>query len=226
MTNRFPIQSRQDLMRRLPLALMIVGLILLAYVGSQYGQMYFEQRSLERQWLAQQQEQMTHSGPTANQIVQQGLTRISIPKIDLSAIVVEGTDHRALKLGPGHLAGSSYAGGEGNSVITAHRDTFFRHIVELKKGDRIMVQRDGRTFTYEVAGQKIVKPDDLSVIQPTTDNRLTLITCYPTYYIGPAPARLIVTSKLVGEPDGRVSREVTSSQPTPKTLPGDDSSSK
>jgi sortase A len=84
-----------------------------------------------------------------------------------------------------------------------------------------MVQRDGKTYTYEVSSQRIVKPDDVSVIQPTSDNRLTLITCYPTYYIGPAPERLIVTSKLVGEPDARASREVSSSQPSTKKLPGD-----
>jgi len=209
------------LQRRLPTALTVLGVILLVYVGTQYGQMFFEQRSLEQKWITQQQEQVMHAGPTANQIVQMGLTRISIPKIDLSAIVVEGTDHHALKLGPGHLAGTSFAGAEGNSVITAHRDTFFRHIVELKKGDLIMVQRDGKTYTYEVSSQRIVKPDDVSVIQPTSDNRLTLITCYPTYYIGPAPERLIVTSKLVGEPDARASREVSSSQPSTKKLPGD-----
>jgi LPXTG-site transpeptidase (sortase) family protein len=207
--------------RRLPTALTVLGVILLVYVGTQYGQMFFEQRSLEQKWITQQQEQVMHAGPTANQIVQMGLTRISIPKIDLSAIVVEGTDHHALKLGPGHLAGTSSAGAEGNSVITAHRDTFFRHIVELKKGDLIMVQRDGKTYTYEVSSQRIVKPDDVSVIQPTSDNRLTLITCYPTYYIGPAPERLIVTSKLVGKPDARASQEVSSSQPSTKKLPGD-----
>lgn len=214
-------EIKRAALRRMPAALTLLGLILLVYVGSQYAQMYFEQRSLERQWISQQQEQLTHAGPTANQIVQMGLTRISIPKIDLSAIVVEGTDHHALKLGPGHLVGSAYAGGEGNAVITAHRDTFFRHIVELKKGDQIMVQRDGKTYTYEVSSQRIVKPDDLSVIQPTNDNRLTLITCYPTYYIGPAPERLIVTSKLVGEPDSRGAQELSSTRPKPKTLPGE-----
>jgi LPXTG-site transpeptidase (sortase) family protein len=221
MKRRLTPEMRREIMRRLPTALMVLGLVMLAYVGTQYGQMFFEQRSLERQWISQQQEQLTHAGPSANQIVEMGLTRISIPKIDLSAIVVEGTDHRSLKLGPGHLVGTSFAGAEGNAVITAHRDTFFRHIVELKKGDQIMVQRDGKTYTYEVSSQRIVKPEDVSVIQPTNDNRLTLITCYPTYYIGPAPDRLIVTSKLIGDPDVRATHDVRSSANSPKTLPGD-----
>jgi LPXTG-site transpeptidase (sortase) family protein len=218
---RLSLPNRRLIWHRAPAILTLLGLILLVYVGTQYLQMYLQQRSLERQWLAQQQEQVTHNGPTANQIVQMGLTRISIPKIDLSAIVVEGTDHHALKLGPGHLIGSPLAGAEGNAVITAHRDTFFRHIVELKKGDRIMVQRDGRTFTYEVAGQKIVKPDEISIVAPTNDNRLTLITCYPTYYIGPAPERLVVTARLVGEPDSRALPEQNAQGPKPKSLPGD-----
>jgi sortase A len=63
------------------------------------------------------------------------------------------------------------------------------------------VRRSGKTFTYEVTGKKIVMPDDISVIRPTHDPRLTLITCYPTYYIGPAPKRLVVFSRLVDSTD-------------------------
>ena len=84
----------------------------------------------------------------------------------------------------------------GNAVITAHRDTFFRHIYELNKGDEITVLRNGQTFRFAVTGKKVVKPDDVSVLRPTPDAQLTLITCYPTYYIGPAPERLVVFSKL------------------------------
>jgi sortase A len=85
----------------------------------------------------------------------------------------------------------------GNSVISGHRDTFFRHIHQLVKGDEILVQRNGRTFHYEVTGKQIVQPTDMSVLKPSNHPELTLITCYPTYYIGPAPKRLVVTSKLV-----------------------------
>jgi sortase A len=88
-------------------------------------------------------------------------------------------------------------GQTGNAVITGHRDTFFRHIYELVKGDKIQVRRAGSVFTYEVTGKKIVMPEDVSVIRQTPDPQLTLITCYPTYYIGPAPKRLVVFSKLV-----------------------------
>ena len=90
-------------------------------------------------------------------------------------------------------------GETGNSVITGHRDTFFRHIHELEKGDTVLVQRDGKTYRYQVTGKKIVEPDDLSAIRPVKDSQLTLITCYPTYYIGPAPKRLVVFSKLLDD---------------------------
>src|SRR5205085_6619341 len=112
-------------------------------------------------------------------------------------VVVEGTTRKKLLVGPGHLTDTPEPGANGNSVISAHRDTFFRHIYELKKGDSILVQRAGREYRYEVTGKKIVQPDDISVIKPTTDAQLTLVTCYPTYYIGPAPERLAVFSKLM-----------------------------
>ncbi len=74
------------------------------------------------------------------------------------------------------------------------------------KGDQIQVRRNGRVFTYEVTGKRIVQPEDVSVIKQTTDPQLTLITCYPTYYIGPAPKRLVVFSRLM-ESDGQPSKQ-------------------
>jgi sortase A len=124
------------------------------------------------------------------------LIRVSIPKINLDAIVLDGTGRKQLKNGPGRVIGTALPGEPGNSVITAHRDTFFRHIYELNKGDSIMVQRNGETLRFEVTGKKVVEPDDLSVLKQSDDSRLTLITCYPIYYIGPAPQRLVVFSKL------------------------------
>jgi sortase A len=67
----------------------------------------------------------------------------------------------------------------------------------LKNGDEIIVRRNGERLVFQTTGNKIVKPSDISVLKPTPDPTLTLITCYPTYYIGPAPERLIVTAKLV-----------------------------
>jgi sortase A len=181
----------------LPLVLMVIGAAVVLYVGVQYAQMYLEQRSLAREW---ERQQTTSVQPQPSQsAVVNGLTRLSIPRISLDAIVVEGATRHDLLLGPGHITGTAEPGELGNVVITGHRDTFFRHVHELGKGDVVLVQRNGKTYRYEVTAKKIVDPEDVSVIRPSKDNRLTLITCYPTYYIGPAPDRLVVFTKMVDQ---------------------------
>jgi len=176
-------------------SLIAIGIVLLGYVGGQYWQMYRSQKNLEVEW---QRQTATVSVPGHADIsADQMLTRLVIPKIDMDAIVIEGASRRELSEGPGHMKETPQPGETGNAVITAHRDTFLRHIYELNKGDQIQVRRRGRTFTYAVTGKRIVKPEDVSVIKPTNDPQLTLITCYPTYYIGPAPERLVVFSRLV-----------------------------
>jgi sortase A len=182
------------------LGLMFTGVALLLYVSSQYLLMYAEQRNLEHEWAEQNTSSASHLTQQRPNVVDDGLTRVSIPKIKLDAIVVEGTGHRQLLLGPGHMPDTPLPGEAGNSVLTGHRDTFFRHIYELRKGDQIEIRRRGRLYTYEVTGKKVVKPEDLSVLAQGRDHRLTLITCYPTYYIGPAPDRLVVFAELANTP--------------------------
>ncbi|HJX00103.1 MAG TPA: class D sortase [Terriglobales bacterium] len=191
--------------QKLSVILMVAGAGLLTYVGLQYWAMYHEQRALQREW---QEQQKPSAGVAIGESLSKddGLTRVSIPKINLDVIVVEGTNHRALRIGPGHLKNTPIPGELGNSVISAHRDTFFRHIYELNRGDEIEVRRNGRTYTFEVTGKKIVMPNDLSVVKNSSDARLTLITCYPIYYIGPAPQRLVVVSRLVGDAQNQQQR--------------------
>lgn len=188
---------KSGLLRRKTLStlLVIVGVALLAYVASQYWGMYRSQQTLEAQWEKQAAAATVPGAPklTANDL----LTRVVVPKINLDAIVVEGASRKKLSEGPGHVLDTANPGEPGNAVITAHRDTFFRHIYELNKGDDILIRRNGRVFKYQVTGKKIVMPEDVGVLKPTPDPQLTLITCYPTYYIGPAPKRLVVFSKLV-----------------------------
>jgi sortase A len=191
-----PILNR----RVISLSLVVIGVVLLGYVAGQYWGMYRSQQNLEAEW---QRQAATVSVPGQASISpDQLLTRLEIPRIQMDAIVVEGASRRELSEGPGHMKQTAQPGETGNAVITAHRDTFFRHIYELTKGDQIKVRRSGRIFTYEVTGKRIVMPEDISVIKQTNDPQLTLITCYPTYYIGPAPKRLVVFSKLV-DSDGQ-----------------------
>lgn len=176
----------------LSLIFVAIGFFLIGYVAAQYYSMYHEQQRLARLW----EQQNSTPNPAAKMTSSDGLTRLVIPKIDLDAIVVEGTSSHQLKIGPGHILNTALPGESGNAVISAHRDTFFRHIYELSKGDEILVRRNGTVLRYVVTGKKIVDPEDLSVLHQTKDPELTLITCYPTYYIGPAPERLVVFSKL------------------------------
>jgi len=159
--------------------------------------MFYQQRQLSARW--ERQNSPAIATPKAADPREQ-VTRLSIPSIDMDAIVVEGTSYRQLAIAPGHMTETPAPGENGNSVMTALRDTFFRHIYELKKGDQITVRRGGKSFQYEVDRKYVVKPSDVSVLRPTTDAQLTLITCYPTYYVGPAPERLVVTAKLA-KPD-------------------------
>jgi sortase A len=194
LTNR----ARQNWKKYISPVLLVLGMMLLGYVASEYYGMHREQQRLRAEWDRQQvQWTATAQNPTAPQPVDDGLIRLDIPKIDLSAIVVDGTTRKQLKNGPGRILSTPLPGEKGNSVISAHRDTFFRHIYELKAGDEIDVQRNGQSLKFEVTGKKIVDPDDLSVLKQSEEPQLTLITCYPTYYIGPAPQRLVVFSKLV-----------------------------
>ena len=183
-------RSHRGIRQYFAVLLISLGALLSLYVGGTYLWMYEQQRQLMQEWQAQNaviSPSTTHVG---------GLTRISIPKINLDAVIMEGTSHKSLTLGPAHLRDSALPGDPGNSVLAAHRDTFFRHIYELKLGDDIFVERDGQHYHYVVTGKRVVQPADLSALDTTSESRLTLITCYPVYFIGPAPQRLVVVAKL------------------------------
>jgi LPXTG-site transpeptidase (sortase) family protein len=190
-------KHRAPLRRRLALFLTGVGLLLLLYVSIQYGQMYASQKKLALEWS-----QQNAQSETAPRNESDALTRLTIAKIKLDAVIVEGTSRNLLKLGPGHMEHSVLPGYSGNSVVVAHRDTFFRHLDELQKGDEIYLRRQGEVYRFEVTGRRIVEPTDLSPLHESTSAQLTLITCYPTHYVGPAPKRLVVVARLTAaDPD-------------------------
>ena len=178
--------------RRLAFVLTVGGVVLLLYVSGQYWQTYAAQTRLAQEWQ-RQSARPANISTSDNDL----LVRLTIAKIDLDAVVVEGTSHQLLKLGPGHLEGSAVPGKSGNSVIVAHRDTFFRHLDELKEGDEIDLRRQSEVYRFEVVGRRIVAPTEVSVLQPSLSTQLTLITCYPTHYVGPAPNRLVVVARLM-----------------------------
>jgi sortase A len=123
------------------------------------------------------------------------LGRLDIPRLGLSVAVLQGTGPRMLRLGTGHIAGTPLPGEAGNSGIAGHRDTFFRGLKDIRKNDEIQFQTATGLSRYAVDWVKVVAPDDLSVLAPSTESALTLVTCYPFYFVGPAPKRLVVRAR-------------------------------
>ena len=130
------------------------------------------------------------------------IAALSIPRIQLSAIVLHGSDAQTLRRGPGHLENTAFPGEPGNVVIAGHRDSFFWSLQNIHLGDDIyLATRDG-PMQYRVTSARVVNPRDVSVLAPTDDAVLTLITCYPFWAIGPAPDRFVVRAIRVGGPSG------------------------
>ena len=120
---------------------------------------------------------------------------IEIPRLGLSSVVLEGDDTAALLLGVGHLSDTPLPWHGGNTVFAAHRDTFFRPLAHIRKNDVIRFSTADAGFEYVVTELKVVEPTDVAVLEPTTAATLTLITCFPFDYIGPAPQRFIVRAE-------------------------------
>jgi sortase A len=126
--------------------------------------------------------------------------RLAIPRLDVSVMVLEGVASKTLRLGAGHIPGTSIPGFGGNAGSPPHRDSFFRALSKIQPNDEITFQTLGKTVQYRVTSTDIVKPDDVEVLKPTTNETLTLVTCYPFYYIGPAPKRFIVKATVDSAP--------------------------
>jgi sortase A len=123
--------------------------------------------------------------------------RIDIPRILLSAVVVEGIDQTALRRAVGHIPGTALPGEAGNVGLAGHRDTFFRRLRNLRIRDEIRFSTMHGSYKYEVESLKVVEPDNIGVLAPSGENVLTMVTCYPFYYVGPAPKRWIVRARQV-----------------------------
>ena len=100
-----------------------------------------------------------------------------------------------LRRGVGHIEGTPFPGEAGNSGIAGHRDTFFRGLKDVHPKDHIQLLTMAGVVPYQVEWVKIVAPDDVSVLAPSSDSTLTLVTCYPFYLVGPAPKRFVVHAR-------------------------------
>jgi LPXTG-site transpeptidase (sortase) family protein len=136
------------------------------------------------------------------------LGELQVPRLRMNTIVAQGDSHATLRRAVGHLADSALPGEWGNVALVGHRDTFFRALLDIRLGDEIRFNTRERSFEYRVHSIEIVGPRDVGVLKSSTGHDLTLLTCYPIYYVGPAPKRLIVRAREV-EP-----REQSASQNT------------
>lgn len=124
------------------------------------------------------------------------LAILRIPKISLEVPVFNDTDDLVLNRGVGRILGTARVGETGNLGIAGHRDGFFRGLKDLRVGDEIDLVRTSQTDKYVVENIQVVSPSDVSVLNPTRAPSITLVTCFPFYYIGSAPQRYIVRASI------------------------------
>src|SRR5215470_10027864 len=132
----------------------------------------------------------------------QPVARLRIPAAKMDYVVFGGDDPATLEKGPGHVPGSELPGEQtnrNNCVITGHRDKHFRRLAGVKTGERIELETRKGTLYYRVVSREVVLPNAVRVLQPTEKPRLTLITCYPFNWVGPAPKRLVIVAEPTPE---------------------------
>jgi len=191
-------------MRRIERGLVIVGAACLLWVGatSLSAVLYqVEQRvSLERPDHALDSPEAVRAAHGVETAVEASapIGRLEIPRIGVSVVVAEGDDEKTLKVAVGHLPDTSLPWQEGNTALAGHRDTFFRPLRRIQTGDEIRFATRHGTFRYRVVRHAVVESDKLWVLDASAAAALTLITCYPFDYVGPAPQRFIVHAERIG----------------------------
>jgi sortase A len=174
--------------------LLITGILALSYVAITLISARIYQKNamliLDKQIQVEEKHKAEQTTPTFKE--GDVLGRIDIPRIGMSVAVLQGTTSRTLRLGVGHINGTALPGEPGNIGIAGHRDTYFRALKDIRKDDEIQLQTATGIARYVVDWIQITSPSDVGVLATTAESSLTLVTCYPFYYIGAAPKRFIV----------------------------------
>ncbi len=173
------------------------AVLLLGYCGFALGDAWVFQRreSLDLDRLLRDRRATSGSARASGT---DGLVgRIEIPRLLLSAVVVEGIDKTTLRRAVEHIPGTALPGQPGNVGLAGHRDTFFRPLKDVRIQDEIQFSTPEGDFKYQVESLRIVEPDDVGVLAPSSENVLTMVTCYPFFYIGAAPKRFVVRARQV-----------------------------
>jgi sortase A len=185
--------------------LLVAGGALVTHASARYASAAVLRDQLHRQWSAEQArlevaqiQGRVLSGEVAERIVAgTPVARLRIPRLGVDEIVVSGVDDALLDAAPGHLPGSVLPGDRGNAVISAHRDLHFRPLGQLRLGDTVYTELGRRRVGWRVSDIKVVHRTAPALFE-TDSPALTLTTCWPIRYVGPAPQRLIVTAVPLG----------------------------
>lgn len=162
--------------------LLLIGIVSLGLYGFSIVQAQIEQSRLERELYMPRPTRGSTTLPKRDLKEGDLFGRLEIPRLNMSVMVMEGIGSRTLRLGAGHIPGTEMG-------FAGHRDSFFRPLERIKTDDTIKFTTLDGTTEYRVISTRIVQPNDASVLN---SDALTLVTCYPFWYIGPAPKRFIV----------------------------------
>ena len=149
-------------------------------------------------WQTYESRQFDHIRTHAVPLPPDVIGKINIPRLGISAILKEGVGQRTLNLAAGHIPSTALPGQPGNVGVAAHRDNLFRGLKDIRQDDSITLTTLDNTYVYRVVSTKVVNPTDVSVLDASPDEKtLTLVTCYPFYFVGNAPKRFIVRALQV-----------------------------
>jgi sortase A len=187
------------LLRRAQYGFWFAGILLCGLSAGVYLQAHYFQATENRRLEEALRSKVLNIVPSPSTHIQKPtgslVGRLEIPRLRFSAIVLEGSDSRTLRLGVGRIPGTANPGEAGNLVLGAHRDTFFRPLRGIRVGDSITLATTAGAYRYVVEWTEVVNPSDIDSLKATPERSLTLVTCYPFHYIGPAPQRFIVRAR-------------------------------
>jgi sortase A len=183
-------------------ALLALGIVLVTFAGTRYAGGAVRAAAVRDQWEAAQVRQAVDAArrgvfaSVADAGFEPGspLARLRIPRLGLDEIVIEGVGNEELNVGPGHVPGSALPGEPGNAVISAHRDRHFSSLGDLSVGDTIATELGHATTRWVVVSRRVLDAGEPALFA-TREPTLTLTTCWPIRYFGPAPERLIITAR-------------------------------
>jgi sortase A len=187
-------------------AFLVIGVLILGYCGFVLLDAKVYQASEARQF----QKQIKDSNPaiasegrvqevSVHPSIGKTLGEIELTRVGVTAMILEGTDDRTLRRAVGHIPGTPLPGQPGNVAIAGHRDTFFRALRNVRQDDEITLMTLEGSYRYRVDSIKVVGPNDTEVLDNSGDDILTLVTCYPFYFVGPAPRRFIVRAQRISQ---------------------------